>query len=131
MSVERTYDPTQRDQVINTLRSEILAARLKVTLDKKRNKDSSALVKKLAALKLPSLVEPQQAKPPAPRASSAWHETISLALRPSDGLDPIPASYVQYENHEVPVTGVFLVAAEETRGDAPEVSMQGSRIRQE
>lgn len=33
MTDRRTYDPTRKEQVFATLRREILAARLKVTLD--------------------------------------------------------------------------------------------------
>jgi hypothetical protein len=54
----RTYDPTNKDQVFATLRREILAARLKVTLDEQLNRETSPTVKALAGMKLPPIVRP-------------------------------------------------------------------------
>ncbi|MGM0928826.1 MAG: hypothetical protein ACQEXN_03830 [Actinomycetota bacterium] len=52
----RAYDPTNREQVLSTLRREILAARLKVTLDNKLARETSGRVKLLAGVTLPPLV---------------------------------------------------------------------------
>lgn len=52
----RNYDPTNRDEVASTLRKEIRAARLKVTLDKKLGRETSPHVKLLAGMTLPPLV---------------------------------------------------------------------------
>lgn len=52
----KTYDPTKRDQVRSILRREILAARLKVTLDQKLGRETSRSVKLLSELELPPLV---------------------------------------------------------------------------
>lgn len=58
MTNRRTYDPTRKDQVFNTLRREILAARLKVTLDEQLHRETSPTVKRLAGMKLPPIVRP-------------------------------------------------------------------------
>lgn len=56
MSDRRTYNPRSKDQVFDTLRREILAARLKVTLDEQLKRTTSQTVKRLAQMKLPPLV---------------------------------------------------------------------------
>lgn len=56
MTYRRTYDPTNREEVASTLRKEIRAARLKITLDKKLGRETSPQVKLLAGLTLPPLV---------------------------------------------------------------------------
>ncbi|AOT04706.1 hypothetical protein [Arthrobacter sp. U41] len=58
VSERTTYDPTNKDQVFATLRREILAARLKVTLDEQLNRETSPTVKALAGMKLPPIVRP-------------------------------------------------------------------------
>jgi hypothetical protein len=58
MTHRRTYDPTNREEVFATLRREILAARLKVTLDEQLHRPTSPKVKLLAQMKLPPLVMP-------------------------------------------------------------------------
>ncbi|MDD1477927.1 hypothetical protein [Arthrobacter sp. H16F315] len=58
MSDRRTYDPTNKEQVFATLRREILAARLKVTLDEQLGRETSRTVKALAQMKLPPIVRP-------------------------------------------------------------------------
>ncbi|MET4097285.1 hypothetical protein [Arthrobacter sp. UYCu712] len=58
MTYRRTYDPTRKDQVFTTLRREILAARLQVTLDGQLNRVTSPTVKRLAGMKLPPIVRP-------------------------------------------------------------------------
>lgn len=58
MTYRRRYDPTNRAQVFATLRREILAGRLKVTLDEQLNRPTSPKVKLLAQMKLPPLVMP-------------------------------------------------------------------------
>lgn len=57
MEFIRAYDPENRDQVFDTLRREILAARVKVTLDKELNRPTSDTVKRLAGMKLPPIVK--------------------------------------------------------------------------
>jgi hypothetical protein len=54
----RGDDPTRKVQVFATLRGEILAARLKVTLDEQLNRETSPTVKALAQMKLPPIVRP-------------------------------------------------------------------------
>lgn len=56
MKSRRTYDPSNKDQVFFTLRREILAARLKVTLDQELNRETSPTVKRLAQTTLPPIV---------------------------------------------------------------------------
>lgn len=56
MTYRKTYDPADREQVASTLRKEIRAARLKITLDKKLGRETSPQVKLLASLSLPPLV---------------------------------------------------------------------------
>lgn len=58
MTEHRTYYPTRKDQVFDTLRREILAARLKVTLDEQLNRETSSTVRRLAGMKLPPIVRP-------------------------------------------------------------------------
>lgn len=55
MTTRRTYNPACKDQVFDTLRREILAARLKGTLDEQLNRETSPTVKRLARMKLPPL----------------------------------------------------------------------------
>ncbi|POH75187.1 hypothetical protein [Arthrobacter glacialis] len=57
MAISRAYDPENRDQVFDTLRREILAAQVKVTLDKELNRPTSDTVKRLAGMKLPPIVK--------------------------------------------------------------------------
>jgi hypothetical protein len=64
-------DPPTKDQVFATLRREVLAARLKVTLDDQLGRDTSPTVRRLAGMKLPPIVGPGghggiQAKPAGP-----------------------------------------------------------------
>ncbi len=54
----RGNDPTRKEQVFASLRREILAARLKVTLDEQLNRDTSSTVKRLAQMKPPPIVGP-------------------------------------------------------------------------
>ena len=49
----RTYDPTNREQIASTLRKEIGAARLKMTLDRKLGRETSPQVKLLAGMTRP------------------------------------------------------------------------------
>jgi len=56
MTLRRTYDPANREQVASTLRKEIRAARLKITLDKKLGRETSPQGQLLAGLTLPPLV---------------------------------------------------------------------------
>lgn len=58
MTKRRTYDPARKDQVFYTLRREILAARLKVTLDEQLNRETSPTVLRLSRMKLPPIVRP-------------------------------------------------------------------------
>jgi hypothetical protein len=46
----------RKDEVFDTLRREILAARLKVTLDEQLKRPTSPTVKRLAGMKLPPVV---------------------------------------------------------------------------
>lgn len=58
MTNRKTYDPTRKEQVFDTLRREILAARLKVTLDEQLHRETSPTVKRLAGMKLPPIARP-------------------------------------------------------------------------
>jgi hypothetical protein len=49
-------DPATKDQVFATLRREILAARLKVTLDEQLGRETSRTVMRLAGMKLPPIM---------------------------------------------------------------------------
>ncbi|MGY4541378.1 hypothetical protein ACVWY0_001287 [Arthrobacter sp. UYNi723] len=55
-TIRRKYDPKRKDQVFDTLRREILAARLKVTLDQQLHRPTSITVKRLAGMKLPPTI---------------------------------------------------------------------------
>lgn len=57
VAVPRTYDPTDRDQVLSTLRREILAAQLKETLDEQLGRETSPAVKRLARMELPPIIQ--------------------------------------------------------------------------
>jgi hypothetical protein len=52
--------PAKTNQVFATLRREILAARLKVTLDEQLHRETSPTVKRLAGMKLPPIAGPHQ-----------------------------------------------------------------------
>ncbi|THJ65754.1 hypothetical protein E8P82_10705 [Arthrobacter echini] len=52
----RRYSPDRRDQVLSTLRLEILTAGLKVTLDQELGRKTSRKVKLLSELEVPSVV---------------------------------------------------------------------------
>ncbi len=52
----RVYNPKRKDEVFDVLRREILAARLKVTLDEQLHRETSTIVKQLAGMKLPPTV---------------------------------------------------------------------------
>ncbi|MHA7271371.1 hypothetical protein [Arthrobacter sp. HLT1-20] len=56
MANVRNYDPAHKGEVFDTLRREILAARLKVTLDQELKRETSPTVKRLAGMKLPPIV---------------------------------------------------------------------------
>ncbi|ALO65250.1 hypothetical protein AS189_00555 [Arthrobacter alpinus] len=56
MATIRRYDPSNKSQMIRTLRREIMAARLKVALDKELKRETSATVKSLAGMILPPVV---------------------------------------------------------------------------
>lgn len=47
------YDPASKDEVFRRLRREIRTARLKVTLDEQRGRETSPTVLRLAGMKLP------------------------------------------------------------------------------
>lgn len=56
MVLRRKYDPTNKKLVFATLRREILAARLKVTLDAQLNRETSPVVMALSMMNLPPIV---------------------------------------------------------------------------
>lgn len=56
MTNRRKYDPKRKEQVFDTLRREILAARLKVTLDEQLGRTTSPTVRRLSKMKLPPIV---------------------------------------------------------------------------
>ncbi|WP_218713741.1 hypothetical protein [Arthrobacter sp. BF1] len=61
MAGERSYDPTNKAEVFDTLRRQILAARLKRTLNAKQNLKSTPTVERLAQMNLPPIIEwPEQ-----------------------------------------------------------------------
>lgn len=133
MSIQRRYDPTQKDQVINTLRREILAARLKVTLDRKLGETTSDLVKKLAGMDLPLSV-PVGAEAPAqqqdgperppslgiPGISPGW-TAFQDPRRSSDPVDDLDV-----------VVGTFVRVSKEDAGKSPiEALVQPFRTQRE
>jgi hypothetical protein len=72
--IARPYDPTKEGRLFATLRREILAAQLKITLDEQMGRQASPKVKRLAKMKLPPIrpaadVIPKQnlRERPAPR----------------------------------------------------------------
>ena len=71
----RKYNPDRKDQVFDTLRREILAARLKVTLDEQLKRETSPTVKRLSQMKLPPIVRPYPAD--NARAESSRHSIAS------------------------------------------------------
>lgn len=56
MPDQRQYDPKRKQQVFDTLRREILAARLKVTLDEQLGRTTSPTVIRLSKMRLPPIV---------------------------------------------------------------------------
>lgn len=52
----RKYDPSNKKRVFESLCREILAARLKVTLDEQLGRETSPMVKRLSRMKLPPIV---------------------------------------------------------------------------
>lgn len=54
------FDPLKRDKILATLRREILAARLKVTLDEQLARETSPTVKRLAGMNLPPIARPHR-----------------------------------------------------------------------
>lgn len=57
MTNRRNYDPENRREVFDELRSQILAARLKATLDERQYRETSPTVMRLSKLELPPIVE--------------------------------------------------------------------------
>jgi hypothetical protein len=53
----RKYDPTSKEQLFETLRREVLAARLKATLDEQLGRETSPTVQRLSKMKLPPIVQ--------------------------------------------------------------------------
>jgi hypothetical protein len=68
--------PAKTDQVFATLRREILAARLKVTLDNQLSRETSPTVKRLAGMKLPPIAGLHE------RAGDARAEPRGLGISP-------------------------------------------------
>lgn len=60
MATIRRYDPSSKGQMIRTLRREIMAARLKVALDKELKRETSATVISLAGMILPPAITPRR-----------------------------------------------------------------------
>ena len=60
MMVERPYDPTNRAQVVVEVRREILAARLRVTIDERLGRETPPVLLRLSRMKLPPIVWPHQ-----------------------------------------------------------------------
>ncbi|PYI69826.1 hypothetical protein CVV68_01600 [Arthrobacter livingstonensis] len=58
MANKSKYTGWSKDQFMATLRREILAARLKVTLDEQLHRETSLTVKRLANMKLPRMRTP-------------------------------------------------------------------------
>lgn len=56
----RVIRKNRKEEVFDTLRREILAARLKVTLDEQLKRPTSPTVKRLAGMKLPPVVRPHR-----------------------------------------------------------------------
>ncbi|MET3172955.1 UNVERIFIED_ORG: hypothetical protein ABIB52_000783 [Arthrobacter sp. UYCu721] len=56
----RVIRKNRKEEVFDSLRREILAARLKVTLDEQLKRPTSPTVKRLADMKLPPEVRPQR-----------------------------------------------------------------------
>lgn len=57
MAFQKTLGPRSKKEVFATLRREILAARLKVTLDEQLGRVTSSTVKRLAQMKLPPMAK--------------------------------------------------------------------------
>lgn len=57
MTYRRSYDPTNRAQVLSTLRRQILAAQLQVELDKTLGRKTSEKVKLLSEMELPPITQ--------------------------------------------------------------------------
>lgn len=55
MAPHTNKDRARKEQVFKKLRREILAARLKVTLDEQLNRETSPTVKRLSEMKLPPI----------------------------------------------------------------------------
>lgn len=72
----------RKEQVFRKLRREILAARLKVTLDEQLNRETSPTVKRLSEMKLPAIAKPADvtvrvsSNPVKPRSGGKVHYSV-------------------------------------------------------
>jgi hypothetical protein len=86
MANVRNYDPARKGEVFDTLRREILAARLKVTLDQELKRETSPTVKRLAGMKLPPIVRPSHQIVEVPKVYGA--AAAPVTKRPKPGQSP-------------------------------------------
>ncbi|MGP0223236.1 MULTISPECIES: hypothetical protein [unclassified Paenarthrobacter] len=92
MDQQKFSDKAHKDQVFRKLRREILAARLKVTLDEQLKRPTSPTVKKLSEMKLPAIIRPVDVpgvgatKAGRPRTSGKVHYSAKTQSKPSRHL---------------------------------------------
>ena len=105
MTVQDNYDPAYKDLLLDTLRREILAARLKVTLDKKLGEKTSETVKRLANMTLPPLVYGRSGARPSTASSARTEEE-------TDSDVSVVGSFSRLPHIKIPV--IFVPRPRET-----------------
>ncbi|MHA7218897.1 hypothetical protein ACX80L_08375 [Arthrobacter sp. MDT1-48-3] len=84
MTERHTSNASRKDQVFDTLRREILAARLKVTLDEQLKRPTSVEVQRLSQMKLPPIVR----RIPDRAAGQDMQSSASASERPATTFAP-------------------------------------------
>lgn len=81
---KEAYAKKSKAEMFHILRREILAARLKVTLDKKRKRPTSDKIRRLAAMELPPIIRESDSSAQVPSSKGSAQTVPSLV---SDAID--------------------------------------------
>lgn len=106
----------RREQIFDTLRREILAARLKVTLDEQLHRETSSTVKRLSRMKLPPLSSSHSTKLAHNFAHTSHWGYSSQPGQPAEHVAESAkeaAENVYSSADDAPTTGVKDVAKDE------------------
>ncbi|GAA5230091.1 hypothetical protein [Arthrobacter cryoconiti] len=90
--LSRNTSTDRKDLVFDTLRREILAARLKVTLDEQLRRPTSSPVQRLAKMKLPPIVNPAHRVVEIAALSELQSVMAPISLKPGESIRVVPAS---------------------------------------